>query len=71
MIVVPTATPVITPVVLPAVATAVLPLVQVPPAFGSLNVVGLPVQAVSDPVMAPGVWFTVTVVVAGVPHPLL
>ena len=54
---------------LPIVATPPALLLQVPPASGSVNVTELLVHTVLDPAIAPGVWFTVTVVVAGVPQP--
>ena len=63
--------PVTTPVDEPIVATAVALLVHVPPVFGSLKLTVLPLQTIEDPVIAPGVWLTVTVTVVGVPQPLL
>src|SRR5438309_2290476 len=66
IVVVPVVTPDTMPVVLPIVATAVLLLLHIPPALGSLKVAGLPTHVVAAPVIAPGVWLTATVVLAGV-----
>ena len=55
--------PVRIPVVAPIVPTAVLLLLQVPPVLASLRVVVLPAHIGVVPIMAPGVGFTVIVVV--------
>lgn len=70
MVQVPAETPVTTPVPEITVATAVLLLDHVPPEFGLPKVVLLPAHTVADPVIAPGVWFTVTTEPTGDPHPL-
>ena len=70
IIVVPAVTGVIVPDELPIVATAVALLLQFPPASGSVSVSVLLVHTTEGPDIAPGVWFTVTVVLAGVPQPL-
>ena len=72
--VVPCATLVTTPVVRLIVAILVLLLVHVPFVDASLNVVVCvppPWHMVVTPVIAPGVAFTVAVMVAALPHPLL
>ena len=70
MLVVPGEAPVTIPI--PSiVATDEVPLVQVPPVAGSESVVVLDTQTLMIPAIAPGVPFTVTVVVAGVRQPLL
>ena len=69
-----TAVPPATPVTSPngsTVAMVVVPLLQVPPAVSSAKVVILPTQTDAAPVIAEGEPLTVTVVVAGVPQPLL
>ena len=54
----------------PTVATAVLLLVQVPPVYRSPRAIVLPLQTTEAPLIAPGVWFTVTTNAAPKPHPL-
>ena len=77
MIAVPWPTPVITPLLAPTDTTPLVPQVHVAnaPVLASLRVIELPVplaHRLEGPVMATGVWFTVTTWVAGpVPHPLL
>ena len=63
MVAVPPVIPVRIPVVAPIVPTAVLLLLQVPPVLASLRVVVLPAHIGVVPIMAPGVGFTVIVVV--------
>ena len=63
MVAVPPVIPVRIPVVVPIVPTAVLLLLQVPPVLASPRVVVLPAHTGVVPVMAPGVGFTVIVVV--------
>ena len=70
IVVVPATTPVTTPVVPSTVAFDVLLRVQVPPPLGLARVVVDPSQTMEEPVIAPGVWLTVTTDVAGVPQPL-
>ena len=67
--VVPCDAPVSTYPALFIVATELLLLLHVPPVDASLNVVPAPVHVVAIPVIAPGIWFTVTVIVAALPHP--
>ena len=55
--------PLTTPVPLPTVAMLVALLLHVPPANASVSVVVYPVHTVFDPPMAPGIGFTVTVIV--------
>ena len=63
-------TGVTTPVLLFIVATDVLLLPQVPPAVASVNAIVEPlVHSCALPVTAPGVRFTVAVVVAADPQP--
>ena len=67
----PADTPVTTPVLLTTVALAVVPLVQVPPAVTSANVIADPTHTVVAPVIAAGPPFTVTTTVAFDPQPVL
>ena len=60
MLVVPFEIPVTIPDDGSIVPTALLVLDHEPPVFGSANVVVLPEHTLTDPVIAPGVWFTVT-----------
>ena len=48
-----------------------MPLVHVPPVFASVKFIVLPLQTSVGPVIAPGVWLTVSVMVWFVPQPLL
>ena len=50
-------------------AIAVLLLLHIPPELTSVKVVLLLLHTADAPIIAPGVWFTVTTTVAGVPHP--
>jgi hypothetical protein len=68
-----TAVPIDTPVTLPeasTVATAVVPLLQLPLVEVSVKAVTAPTHSVVVPVIGAGVPFTVTVIVASLPHPL-
>ena len=67
MVGVPVATPVTTPVPETIVASVVLPLVQVPPVVGSLNVVVAPAQTLVVPVIADGKGLTVMVIFTAQP----
>ena len=58
------------PEIEPTVPTAVLLLLQVPPLITSDNVLVPPIVALAVPKIGPGI-FTVTVVVAFVPQPVL
>ena len=63
------------PVMVPDVASiepGPLVTLHVPPPLGSLIVVVPPLHTMVGPVIAPGVWFTVTIVVTPPvpPHPL-
>ena len=70
MVTVPPATPDTTPVPLTTVATLELLLVQAPPVEASLSVIDDP-HIVVEPLIAAGVLFTDTVVVAAVPQPFV
>ena len=59
MLVVPFAIPVTVPDAGSIVPAAGLLLDHVPPVFGSPSVVVLPAHTLVEPVIAPGVWFTV------------
>lgn len=63
MVAVPAARPEMLPDPSGVVATLVFPLVHVPPVTASLNVIADPWHTFPGPVMAVGVWFTVTVVI--------
>ena len=63
MVAVPAAAPVTTPLDEPMVATPVLPLVQVPPADGSVSVTVAPWQTNANPAIGAGAPITVTVTV--------
>lgn len=65
----PVATPVTIPVDEPAVAMPVLLLLHVPPPV-LVNVVASPTQTLNVPEMEDGSAFTVTILVAAVPHPV-
>jgi hypothetical protein len=61
--------PVNDPEVSPMVATVVLLLLHVPPVVTSINVVVVPGQILSVPVIVDGIGLTVTIVVARQPVP--
>ena len=69
VLVVATAAPVTMPVNEPTVATEVVPLVHVPPASTSDNVVVCPAHITNVPEIAVGKGFTVTIVVIIQPGP--
>jgi hypothetical protein len=71
MVAVPAAMPVTSPDEAPTVATVVLPLVQLPPASASLNVVIDPAHTASVPAMADGNGLTVTTACAMQPVAVL
>ena len=64
MVAVPPLIPVTVPVLLPTIAVVGAPLLQEPPASGSVNVVVDPTHIVALPLMADGSGFTVTTAVA-------
>jgi hypothetical protein len=70
IVVVPVATPVTTPVELFIVAVAGVLLLHVPPGVVVVNATVALTHEIEAPVIAAGVWFTVTTELAGVPHPL-
>jgi hypothetical protein len=67
--VVPGLTPVTNPVDEPMVATAVVPLIQVPPADASVNVIVAPTHTVVGPPIAAGSGLTVIAFTAKQPTP--
>ncbi len=70
IVTVPAPTPVTNPVPVSADAIDVFPLVQLPPVTEFDNVIVLPSQTEEGPDIVAGAAFTVTTLVAGVPHPL-
>ncbi len=71
MLEVPPLTPFSKPVAKPIVATEVVPLVHVPPGDVLLSVVDVPAHTVSNPLMAAGVGFTVSVRLYVVAQPVV
>jgi hypothetical protein len=71
MVAVPPAIPITTPVFRSIAATAELLLLQVPPRAELVNVAVEPSHIVAAPVIAPVSGVTDTVIVAGVPQPVV